>query len=107
MSWCRVPDFSATSCTKGVSGASRSASGTKFSVSPTKSTAKLRTFSPWPASCAAAIAVIAEESRPPESRVQLGTSATIWRRTMSSSSSRTRATVVSRSSVCSLVSRVQ
>ena len=31
----------------------------------------------------------AEESRPPESRVQRGTSATSWRRTMSSSSSRT------------------
>jgi hypothetical protein len=51
----------------------------------------------------AAIAVIALESNPPESSVHLGTSATSWRRTMSSSSSRTRAIVVSWSSVCSRV----
>ncbi|CAM5651131.1 hypothetical protein SCANM63S_02689 [Streptomyces canarius] len=85
----------------------RSSSATKLSVWPTKSTAKLRTFSPCAASCRAASAVMAEESSPPESRVQRGTSATSWRRTMSSRSERTVAMVVSRSSVCGRVSRRQ
>jgi hypothetical protein len=53
------------------------------------------------------MAVIAEESRPPDSSVHLGTSATSWRRTMSSSSSRTWAIEVALSSVCSRVASVQ
>ena len=85
---------------RGVRGR-RSSSAWKFSAWPTKSTAKVRTGS---LSSRAASAVMALESRPPDSSTHRGTSATSWRWTMSSSSSRTRATVVSRSSVCGLVS---
>ena len=85
--------------TNGASGVGRSTSALKFSVCPTKSTAKLRTRSPSSASIAADRAVIVDESSPPESSTQRGTSATSWRRTMSSSSSRTCATVASWSSL--------
>ena len=72
--------------------------GLKFSAWSTKSTAKLRTGM---LSSRVDSAVIALESRPPDSNTHWGTSATNWRRTMPSSNARTRATVVSRSSVCS------
>src|SRR5262245_10300867 len=107
MSWWSVPDFSATSLTYGPSGVVRISSGLKFSVWPTKSTAKLRTRSPCTPSCLAAMAVIADESRPPESSMQRGTSAISCRRTMSSRSSRTCRTVLSWSSVSPRVSSCQ
>ena len=55
---------SATSWAYGVSGVERSASGRKFSVWPMKSTAKVRTRSPFSASTAADSAVMVLESRP-------------------------------------------
>jgi translation initiation factor IF-2 len=51
--------------------------------------------------------LVRREEEAPESRTQRGTSEISWRRTMSSSSSRTRATVCSRSSSCGSVVRLQ
>jgi hypothetical protein len=87
----------------GASAVSRMSSGTKLSAWPVKSTAKLRSR-PLPSarSRRAAIAVRTLESSPPDSSMHSGTSATSCRATMSSSSSRTRATVAGTSSAWSL-----
>ncbi|SFT78789.1 hypothetical protein SAMN04487904_108121 [Actinopolyspora lacussalsi subsp. righensis] len=76
----------------------RIASGTKFSAWLLKSIAKVLIRSPCSRRLAAASAVIALESNPPESREHRGTSETTWRLTMSSNSSRTCATLESWSS---------
>lgn len=91
---------SAAAWTKGASALVRQASGARSAL-PGKSTEKLVTLE-WPARsrAAAARAVTALESTPPESRVQSGTSLRSWRSTVSASSARTVSRVVAGSSGC-------
>ena len=105
---CRDPMCSAAARANGSSWLGRSWSGMKASALPAKSTEKVASFAPSRRlRLSAASADTTLESRPPDSRLHSGTSATVCRSTASVSRSRTVPAVVVRSSVCSRASSVQ
>src|ERR1700733_11044264 len=98
---CREPMYSAAARAYGSSWLGRSWAGWKASALPAKSTEKVASFArSRRARLSAASADTTLESRPPDSRLHNGTSATVCRCTVSVSRSRTVAAVAARSSVC-------
>ncbi len=105
---CLLPMCSAAARANGSSWLGRSWSGVNACALPTKSTEKVASLArSRRMRLSAASAETTLESRPPDSRLHCGTSATVCRCTMSASSSRTVAAVAARSSVCSRASSVQ
>jgi hypothetical protein len=99
---------SAAARANGSSWLGRSWSGVNASALPAKSTENVASLvRSRRIRLSAASAETTLESRPPDSRLHSGTSATVCRCTMSASSSRTFEAVAARSSVCSRASSVQ